>query len=79
MNRELTVTLDDILLDEGTVAPFSRGETTHVAMGRFGNVMLTSGEAALELASQTGRGRSPLPHEHREHAGLQRRHPRRPR
>ena len=32
-NRELLLTLDDILLEDGKVAPFSRA-TTHAAMGR---------------------------------------------
>jgi hypothetical protein len=29
------LTLDDILLDDGKVAPFSRSETTYAAMGRL--------------------------------------------
>jgi FtsP/CotA-like multicopper oxidase with cupredoxin domain len=48
-HREVALTLDDILIEEGKVAAFSPEETTYVAMGRFGNVMLISGEAALEL------------------------------
>ena len=51
-HRELALTLDDILIEEGKVAAFSPRETTHVAMGRFGNVMLISGEAALELEAK---------------------------
>jgi FtsP/CotA-like multicopper oxidase with cupredoxin domain len=51
-HRELAVTLDDILIEEGKVAAFSPGETTYVAMGRFGNVMLISGEDALELEAR---------------------------
>ncbi len=47
-NRELLLTLDDILIEEGRIAPFGE-ETTHVAMGRFGNVMLVSGEPDLRL------------------------------
>ena len=39
-HRELPLTLDDILIEDGKVAAFSESETTHVAMGRFGNVML---------------------------------------
>ena len=53
-NRELALTLDDILLEEGKVAPFARDETTYVAMGRFGNVLLVNGEP--ELALEAGRG-----------------------
>ena len=43
-HRELVLTLDDVLLEDGAVAPFSRDETTYAAMGRFGNVMLVAGE-----------------------------------
>src|SRR5215208_3464033 len=53
-NRELPLTLDDILLEDGKVAPFSRSETTHAAMGRFGNVLLVGGEPARALAAQRG-------------------------
>jgi hypothetical protein len=30
--------LDDLLLEEGRIAPFSPTETSYTAMGRFGNV-----------------------------------------
>ena len=69
--RDLPLTLDDILLEDGKVAPFSRAETTHVAMGRFGDVLLVNGETDLSLDAQARRGRPPLPHEHREHARVQ--------
>src|SRR4051794_27842925 len=41
--RELLITVDDILLEDGQVAPFSPAETTYSAMGRFGNQMLVNG------------------------------------
>jgi FtsP/CotA-like multicopper oxidase with cupredoxin domain len=53
-NRDLLLTLDDILLEEGKVAPFSRSETTYVAMGRFGEVLLVNGETDLSLNAQLG-------------------------
>jgi FtsP/CotA-like multicopper oxidase with cupredoxin domain len=53
-NRELLLTLDDILIEEGRIAAFAESETTHVAMGRFGNVMLVAGEPDLELEAQRG-------------------------
>ena len=53
-NRELLLTLDDVLLEDGAVAPFSRSETTHVAMGRFGNTLLVGGETDLELDARLG-------------------------
>ena len=53
-HRELLLTLDDILIEDGKVAAFSESETTHVAMGRFGNVMLVAGEPDLELSAKQG-------------------------
>jgi FtsP/CotA-like multicopper oxidase with cupredoxin domain len=53
-NREILLTLDDILLEDGKVAPFSRAETTHAAMGRFGDVLLVSGEPDLTLTARLG-------------------------
>jgi FtsP/CotA-like multicopper oxidase with cupredoxin domain len=43
VDREMLLTLDDMLIEDGKVAPFSRSQTTHTAMGRFGNVMLVNG------------------------------------
>ena len=54
VNREITLTLDDILLTDGTVAPFSRTQTTHTAMGRFGDVLLVNGDPDLKLAARAG-------------------------
>src|ERR671911_1528870 len=53
-HRELALTLDDILLDDGKVAPFSRAETTYAAMGRFGDVLLVCGETNLALEAKLG-------------------------
>ncbi|HEX4746707.1 MAG TPA: multicopper oxidase family protein [Gaiellaceae bacterium] len=54
VHRELFLTLDDVLIEDGRVAGFSQSETTHVAMGRFGNVMLVSGESDLALTAKRG-------------------------
>jgi FtsP/CotA-like multicopper oxidase with cupredoxin domain len=54
MHREVLLTLDDILLENGKVAPFSRAETTHSAMGRFGEELLVSGETELSLGAKCG-------------------------
>ena len=54
VHREVVLTLDDILLEDGKVAPFSRSETTYAAMGRFGDVLLVSGEPDLALTAQLG-------------------------
>lgn len=53
-DRELLLTLDDVLIEDGKVASFSPSETTYVAMGRFGNVMLVAGEADLSLTASRG-------------------------
>jgi FtsP/CotA-like multicopper oxidase with cupredoxin domain len=53
-HRDVVLTLDDILLEDGKVAPFSRAETTYSAMGRFGEVMLVNGETDLSLTAQVG-------------------------
>jgi FtsP/CotA-like multicopper oxidase with cupredoxin domain len=53
-NRELLLTLDDLLIEDGRIAAFSESETTHVAMGRFGNVMLVSGEPDLVMQAKRG-------------------------
>jgi FtsP/CotA-like multicopper oxidase with cupredoxin domain len=53
-NREVALTLDDILLEDGKVARFSRTETTHSAMGRFGDVLLVGGETDLALTARLG-------------------------
>jgi FtsP/CotA-like multicopper oxidase with cupredoxin domain len=54
VDRELTLTLDDVLIEEGQVAAFSRVEPDHTAMGRFGNVLLVNGEPALSLTARRG-------------------------
>jgi FtsP/CotA-like multicopper oxidase with cupredoxin domain len=54
VHRELALTLDDVLIEDGQVAAFSHDETTYSAMGRFGNVLLVAGEPELALTAQTG-------------------------
>ena len=54
VHRELVLTLDDILLEDGQIAPFSRTETTYAAMGRFGNVLLVGGETDLSVSAKQG-------------------------
>ena len=53
-HREVLLTLDDVLIEGGKIAPFGREETTYAAMGRFGNVMLVGGETELSLGAQLG-------------------------
>jgi FtsP/CotA-like multicopper oxidase with cupredoxin domain len=54
VDRELVLTLDDVLIEGGLIAAFDATETTHVAMGRFGNVMLVSGDPDLTLKARRG-------------------------
>ena len=53
-HHEVLLTLDDVLIEDGKIAPFGREETTYAAMGRFGNVMLIGGETALSLSADAG-------------------------
>jgi FtsP/CotA-like multicopper oxidase with cupredoxin domain len=54
VDREFVLTLDDLLVEDGKVAPFSPAETSYAAMGRFGNVFLTSGDPDLRLEARVG-------------------------
>jgi FtsP/CotA-like multicopper oxidase with cupredoxin domain len=53
-HRDVALTLDDILLEDGLVAPFKRAETNYAAMGRFGDVLLVGGETELSLDARLG-------------------------
>src|SRR4051812_3225974 len=53
-HRELCLTLDDVLLEDGQIAPFSRRETNYSAMGRFGDTLLIAGEPELQLTATRG-------------------------
>ena len=47
VDRELTLTLDDLLVEDGHIAAFSRSGPNFTAMGRFGNVLLINGETTF--------------------------------
>jgi FtsP/CotA-like multicopper oxidase with cupredoxin domain len=53
-DRQLTITLDDVLIEDGKMAPFSHSGPNFVAMGRFGNVMLINGETAFSGEAAVG-------------------------
>jgi FtsP/CotA-like multicopper oxidase with cupredoxin domain len=53
-DRQLTLTLDDLLVEDGHIAPFRKSGPNYVAMGRFGNVMLINGET--EFSGQAAAG-----------------------
>jgi FtsP/CotA-like multicopper oxidase with cupredoxin domain len=54
VHRERALTLDDVLVEEGRIAAFEPTGPTHVAMGRFGNVMLVSGDPELSFDAKRG-------------------------
>lgn len=54
VNREVVVTLDDVLVEDGRIAPYNVDGPNFVAMGRFGNVMLTAGDRFLEIDAHAG-------------------------
>jgi FtsP/CotA-like multicopper oxidase with cupredoxin domain len=54
VHGEVVLTLDDLLLEDGRIAPFSPSETSYTAMGRFGNVFLVSGEPDYSFAAKAG-------------------------
>jgi FtsP/CotA-like multicopper oxidase with cupredoxin domain len=54
VDRQLSITLDDLLVEDGHVAPFHRSGPNYSAMGRFGNVMLINGETELSGEAKVG-------------------------
>jgi FtsP/CotA-like multicopper oxidase with cupredoxin domain len=54
VQQDVLLTLDDLLLEDGKIAPFSPVETTYTAMGRFGNVLLIGGETDYSLTARAG-------------------------
>ena len=53
-DRDVVLTLDDVLLEDGRIASFSPSQTTHTAMGRFGNALLIGGEPDQALTARPG-------------------------
>ena len=53
-DRQLSITLDDVLMEDGRIAPFRRTGPTFTAMGRFGNVMLTNGATRFSAEVAAG-------------------------
>ncbi|HEX2911088.1 MAG TPA: heavy metal-binding domain-containing protein [Chloroflexia bacterium] len=54
VDRQLVLTLDDLLVEDGQIAPFSRSEPNFTAMGRFGNVLLINGETSFSSEAILG-------------------------
>lgn len=54
VHREEILMLDDLLLQEGGIAPFGLETSNHTLMGRFGNVFLVNGEPTYQLSVDRG-------------------------
>lgn len=54
VDREETIFLDDIAIQNGTIAQFSKTTVDHALMGRFGNVMLVNGKDSYKLTVNQG-------------------------
>jgi FtsP/CotA-like multicopper oxidase with cupredoxin domain len=54
VDRQLSITLDDLLVENGHIAPFHRSGPNFTAMGRFGNVMLINGETEFSGEAAVG-------------------------
>lgn len=54
VDREETLFLDDIFLQNGQIATFSKSTVDHTLMGRFGNVMLVNGDDNYKLPVKQG-------------------------
>jgi hypothetical protein len=53
-DRDVVLTLDDILIEGGKIASFDLHHATFTAMGRFGNVLLIGGESDQQLEVHRG-------------------------
>lgn len=54
VNREEVLAVDDILIENGSLAPYLNNEITHTLMGRFGNTILVNGNTDYELQVDKG-------------------------
>ncbi len=53
-DREVVLTLDDILIEDGRIAAFDHSGVNYTAMGRFGNVLLIGGQTEQQLEIARG-------------------------
>lgn len=54
VNREIALFVDDILMENGKIATFSKVSADRTLMGRFGNIMLVNGETNYSLQAKVG-------------------------
>jgi FtsP/CotA-like multicopper oxidase with cupredoxin domain len=53
-DRQLSLTLDDLLVEDGQIAPFHRSGPNYTAMGRFGNELLINGDTTFTGEATVG-------------------------
>jgi FtsP/CotA-like multicopper oxidase with cupredoxin domain len=54
VNRDIALTLDDLLLEGGHISAFHRSGPTHTMMGRFGTVLLINGDTEASFTVTRG-------------------------
>ena len=54
VNREVALFVDDILMEDGKIATYSKESANRTLMGRFGNTMLVNGETNYSLQAKEG-------------------------
>lgn len=54
VDREVPIFIDDILLANGQIVPFKKGNADYTLMGRYGNTMFVNGETGYTLAVKKG-------------------------
>lgn len=54
VDREETLFIDDVLIQNGKIAPFDKNIVDNTLMGRFGNVMLVNGNEKFNLNVKQG-------------------------
>lgn len=53
-DTESVIVLDDILIEDGKIAPFESASSNYTLMGRFGNTMFVNGETDFSLTMKQG-------------------------
>lgn len=54
VNKEIPLTISDLLLENGQIVPFNKSGADRTMMGRFGNVMLVNGDTAYKTTVNKG-------------------------
>jgi FtsP/CotA-like multicopper oxidase with cupredoxin domain len=54
VNRELSLVLNDLLINADSLIPFGKEAPTYALMGRVGNVLTVNGEPNYKLSAKTG-------------------------